>query len=312
MRLLPTLLLACLSALGQPSPHELIRAAHTEVLAGRLPEAERIARQALDAMGPGAPADSRVAAYQVLATVLANTGRTRETFDEFAKALALEPRGRRLGGLEHAMAMVSWTAGDLDTAARLLTASVVLLKGSEDVWEVMVDQASLEMTRGKKSRATELCRKALPMIEAMRGPNHPVLLNRIYTCAVIELEKEPERSEQRLARLLEPGALQTEVRRAIILAQMARARLRTKRLGDASAAIDDAVAMARTSGDAQLLAPFLEIRARILRAMKRKGEAAECEREAAALSVPRHRHLVDARILQAGTPHAPRTDKRSR
>lgn len=48
--------------------------------------------------------------------VLTNMGRTREAVAELAKALALAPQGTQMGGIKHSMAMLSWTAGDLETA----------------------------------------------------------------------------------------------------------------------------------------------------------------------------------------------------
>lgn len=278
-------------------PQALIQAAHTQINSGRLAEAEQTLREALVSID--AAQETRVAAHQILGALLASQGRAREAWTEIGKALALEPSGKRLGGVKHAMAMASWITGDADAAARLMNESVDLLKGSDEVWEVMVDQAGLEMARGNKSLAAQLCREALPRLEAMREENHPVLTNRAFTCAVIQLEREPERAERQLRLLLESRGPHTEGKRAILLAQIARARLRMKRLEEASSAIDDAVAMARTAADNQLLAPFLDIRAKVLRAMKRKKEAAECELEAAELTQPKRGLVVDARAMRS-------------
>lgn len=123
----------------------------------------------------------------------------------------------------------------------------------------------------------------------------------MYTCAVIQLEKQPQTAERQLLELLQDASHHTDGGRAILLAQIARARLQLKRRDDAATAIDHAVALARNSRDPQLLAPFLTIRAQILRAQKRKEEAAACEREAASLSAAKSNAVVDARMLRAAT-----------
>lgn len=294
MRILLALLFGTIPGQAQT----LVNVAQNEFIAGRVPDAERTLRQALAAMDSGSPADSRIAAHQILATVLANQGKTREASEQIVKALALKPEGTRLGGIKHAMAMVSWSTGDLDTAARLMAGGVELLEGTPQVWEAKADQAALEMARGKKSRAAKLCNEALPMIVAIRGLHHPVAMTRAFSCAAITIESKPEDAEKRLSQLLDAGVFKLDVERAILLAQIARARLRSKNADAASSAINEAVALARASGDAPLLKPVLQIRAKVLRALKRKAEAAECEREVAALLIPASNAAVDARLLR--------------
>ncbi len=298
MRFILSIFVAAVFAQEPPSARALIHVARNEFAAGRVPEAERAARHALALMGATDPTESRIAASQILAMTLANAGRTREAADEITKALALGPQGARLGGIKHAMAMLAWTAGDLDSAARLMADGVALLVGSDEVWEAKADQAGVELARGNKARAAKLCLEALPKIEVIRGQNHPQFKTRTYTCATIQMEKAPRIAERQLLQLLDSGSFKLGVEKAILLAQIAKARLRTKRLGEAAAAIDEAVALARAANDLPLLKPVLKIQANALRAMKRNQEAAECEREAASLFVPPGNAVADARLLR--------------
>ncbi|MBM3754135.1 MAG: hypothetical protein FJW38_09170 [Acidobacteria bacterium] len=187
---------------------------------------------------------------------------------------------------------------------------VLLLEGSAELGEAKADQAGLQFALGDKSRAERLCREAMPMIESFRGRNLPSVRTRAYTCAGILLESKPKDAERQLLKLLDAGTFKLDVERAIILAQIAKARLRMKRLGETVAAIDEAVALARSARDVPLLRPMLYIRANVLRAMKRRPEAAECEREAAALFVPPGNTVVDARLLRIDAK--PRTSGLSR
>lgn len=310
MQLLLVLLLASASAQDQEATRRsLLHAADSEMLAGRLPEAEQLLRQALADLGTDAPARSRIAAHQRLSTVLLNMGRTQEAWKEISRALELRPEGDQLGGLKHAMAMTSWAAGDLDIAARWMAESVALLTGerSTEVWQVMIDQAGLEMARGKVSRAAERCNAALPMLESVQGLHQLRSLAHVYTCAVIQLESDPLGAELQLRRLLQMWPSAGETQKAPILAQIARSGLRTKRFTEALVAIDEAVALARTSADTHLLGPCLMIRAKILRAMKRKKEAVECEREAVTLRRPGNDIVVDAQRLRMDMPQTKTT-----
>ena len=167
----------------------------------------------------------------------------------------------------------------------------------------MIDQAGLEMARGKVSRAAELCNAALPMLESTRGLHQLRSLVHVYTCAVIQLESDPSGAELELRRLLQMWPPAEETEKAPILAQIARSGLRTKRFAEALVAIDNAVALARTSADTHLLGPCLMIRAKILRAMKRKKEAVECEEAAATLRRPGNEVVIDAQRLWMNIPH---------
>ncbi|MBL8231100.1 MAG: hypothetical protein JNL98_21590 [Bryobacterales bacterium] len=300
MKFLLALLAAGALAQDHAAVQALVQNAQVEYRVGRPLQAELLLRQALAAMGPGAPVNGRLVAHQTLGVILANQGKTREAWTELSKAAALNPQGHRLGGLKHSMAMAAWAAGDLDSASRLMAKGIALLDQSGELWAAMVDQAGLEMARGSQSRAAELCRTALPKIEASRAEHASIVMTRIYTCAVIHLETDPASAERQLLTLLNQWA-PAGIERAPILAHIARARFRTKGFAGAFAAIDDAIALSRQSDDPQMLAPCLRIRARILRATKRKKEAAECEREAEALSDSARNLVVDVRALRAET-----------
>ena len=250
--------------------------------------------------------ERRVTVLYHLSRVLIEQSRVIEAEKLLYSALALAEEKLpsdhpRTSGVLHTLGLLYWSKGDLQRASHHIAEALRRVQKTpgqytRDAAVAALDLAEVRSAQGQHREAVRLCRTSVDALQSLLGPEHPQTITALLQLGIAQIPIEPRQAELTL-RLVHSQWAATQgasnATAAAIEGALARASLALNEKDQALQWNQRALTLATQSAGehGDTLASLYLDRALILKAMRRRKEADQCQAEA-------------SRILEANRPFA--------